>query len=488
MKETPMTHYTRLYPGWQDYGFSEARLGSLAGSMGLGNLALLDTTFAGLVYFGQFIDHDLTRDETKLADAGKLEPENTPNHRSPKLDLDSVYGGGPSSELDDRTVAPKDYLYDHSKPGWELLRLGSTQAETVNGIGFPTTASDLPRRQDLTAIIADDRNDENLIIAQLTVLFLKFHNRMVAMIGRDEALQRKIAGRTIFEKARRFVRWHYQYLVVTSFLRTVLLEHIYNDVFLPTSPPYVPKLYNPKSVPLALPVEFTMAAFRFGHSMVRNGYMLNEHDLTDRPLLSLLRHQPRQIRGSEKIDWTFFFDNGAQSAHRIDTKLAKDLLTLPPEAIALFISADPVSILSLPARTLLRGAKVGLPSGQDLARQAGEPLVDFSPKDNNFEIVSCNDMLTVTPLWYYLLHEAKVAGSSDPLAVLQRNAGDCLGPLGSRIVAEVFLAVLKSDEESYFTVDPMWKPPRPHFPQMPDVYEPIDSLIHLAEFALAMRD
>jgi Animal haem peroxidase len=486
MKVSSTANYTRLYPGRHDYGFTEARLCSLAGSMGLGGLALIDTTFSGIVYFGQFIDHDLTRDETKLADAGKREPEDTPNYRRPKLDLDSVYGKGPLYELNDQ-IDSRDYLYEHSKPGYELLRLGGNHAETVNGFGFPATASDLPRRPDLTAIIADDRNDENLIIAQMTVLFLKFHNRMVEMIDRDQDLQRKIAGNNIFEKAQRFVRWHYQYLAVTSFLRTVLLEEIYNDVFLPKDPPYVPKIYNPTTVPLALPIEFTMAAFRFGHSMVRNGYTLNEHDSTDRPLLSLLRHEPRQIRGSEIIDWSFFFDNGAQSAHRIDTKLAKDLLTLPPEVVSLFISADPVGTLSLPARTLRRGAKMGLPSGQDLAKKAGVARVEFLSTDKNFKIVACNDMLEATPLWYYLLHEAQVAGSGDSTAIQQRNAGDCLGPLGSRIVAEVFLAVLQTDKESYFRVDPTWKPPRPHFPHMPDVYEPVDSLMHLAEFALAAR-
>src|SRR5205085_12003889 len=215
----------------------------------------------------------------------------------------SLYGKGPACEVSDETVDLQECLYEHSKPGFELFRLGATEADALEEVTFPSTANDLPRRHDLTAVIGDDRNDENLIIAQLTVLFLKFHNRMLDMIDRDPMLQRTIPGSTIFAKTRRFVQWHYQYLVVNRLVNQVILDRVFNEVFGSQSQGYVPKLYDAPGPAPASPVEFTMAAFRFGHSMVRNGYRLNGSDVRDRPLLGLLRHEPRRIRGSEVIDW-----------------------------------------------------------------------------------------------------------------------------------------------------------------------------------------
>src|SRR5918998_1007269 len=50
---------------------------------------------AGTTFVGQFLDHDVTFDNTSRLGV-VTDPAQTPNTRVPRLDLDSVYGGGPS--------------------------------------------------------------------------------------------------------------------------------------------------------------------------------------------------------------------------------------------------------------------------------------------------------------------------------------------------------------------------------------------------------
>ena len=52
------------------------------------------TPRVGYTYFSQFVGHDLTHDPTPL-DGPYLDPELTPNRRTPYLDLDHVYGTRP---------------------------------------------------------------------------------------------------------------------------------------------------------------------------------------------------------------------------------------------------------------------------------------------------------------------------------------------------------------------------------------------------------
>jgi hypothetical protein len=55
-----------------------------------------------------------------------------------------------------------------------------------------------------------------------------------------------------------------------------------------------------------------------------------------------------------------------------------------------------------------------------------------------------------TPLWYYVLKEAEVI-----------EGGTRLGPVGARIVGEVFVGLLKADRDSYLAGAPNWKPTLP---------------------------
>ena len=143
---------------------------------------------AGFTYLGQFLDHDLTFDKSNLMEGVDIAPATLKQFRSPSLDLDSLYGNGPQD-----AGSAKFYEADGIH-----LKQGTAQ-------GGPA-GSDLPRQTAAPvglAIIADERNDENLAVAQIHAAFIRFHNRVVDTVvnggagraavprgaeGRDEAL------------------------------------------------------------------------------------------------------------------------------------------------------------------------------------------------------------------------------------------------------------------------------------------------------------
>jgi len=114
------------------------------------------THTAGTTFVGQFLDHDITFDATSRLGV-PTDPERTRNTRVPALDLDVVYGGGPS-------VSP------------QLYRSGDRAKLRIESGGL---FEDVPRNADGSAIIADPRNDENLVISGLQAAFIKFHDHMV---------------------------------------------------------------------------------------------------------------------------------------------------------------------------------------------------------------------------------------------------------------------------------------------------------------------
>jgi heme peroxidase len=484
-----MTHYSRLLSGKFHAVFDDNALMGLAGTMESTGLdgRINESIASGAVYFGQFIDHDLTRDDTRLCDAGKEEPEEMINHRTPKLDLESIYGRGPAAELADESIPPVFYLYDHSEKGAELFRLGTAEANGARRDGELRYGSDLPRFRG-RAVIADDRNDENLIIAQLTLLFLKFHNGLVKLLRDNPPRIQECGGDTIFAKARRLATWHYQYLVLHDFLNHVLLGDTREQVF--ENPKYQPILgFAPEvDTPVNLPVEFSMAAFRFGHSMVRNRYDLNS--TSNKHLWELLRRKPQPLKGDEIIDWREFFSLEARNQSlRIDTVLAKALFSLPPDVVKLFTQSSTVGTLVLPARTLIRGSRTRLPSGQQICNELKWDPVEIVRTDfgmnSYYDLLKWHGFVTKTPLWYYLLHEAWVSGSNKAEEIKKRQTGFVLGKLGSRIVAEVFLGVLKADRDSFLFQQPDWKPPTLEIPGHP-VLPAITSLMGLVRFVEAL--
>jgi hypothetical protein len=455
---------------------------------------------SGYTYLGQFIDHDITFDP-----ASSLQQQNDPDalvdFRTPRLDLDSLYGRGP---------ADQPYMYDGNK-----FRLGRALFENDK----TTKVRDLPRYIDPNnpqaarrALIGDKRNDENVVVAQLHAGMLQFHNKLV---DKDPPAS--------FCDIQQQVRWHYQWIVVNDFLVKICGEDVVHDI-LPHLGKKQPIWKNPPRLAFYkfrqdafMPVEFSVAAYRFGHSMVRPIYRLNTRlaggadpnqatkDEIRRGLAGrffiFAGVQKRGLNGFDEfpkewaIDWSLFFDIGGsiknggikrvQPAYKIDTALVNPLGFLPEfskpaqapageltiaqlQSIALNPVMDPSNLAQ---RNLLRGMAMGLPSGQDVARLMGvEPIADANLRigkavvadwDTNPTLVSIDKSFEDNaPLWFYVLAEALYEwilrakskggkGNEEPLR---------LGTVGGRIVAETLIGLLWADGHSYLRQAPNWKP------------------------------
>jgi hypothetical protein len=402
-------------------------------------------------YFGQFVDHDITFDPSST-----LQKQNDPNalidYRTPAFDLDNVYGRGPDDQ---------PYMYDGS-----AFLLGNKLS------GGDASSTDLPRNnaKPSRALIGDPRNDENSIISQLQGLFLRFHNRALA----DNP-------RLPFEDIQRLVRFHYQYVVMTDFLPRIVTNDVLDQ--LKSGGLYDPtklRFFTWRNEPF-MPVEFSVAAYRLGHSMIRPGYRLN--DTTLLPIFPTANFPEgltgfRSMNPNWGIDWGRFIDidnriyDGSaaenqrrlQFAYRIDTSLVNPLHNLPDTVVS---DRPP----SLGERNLLRGWRLGLPSGQAVARAMGlQPLTDDKiligaavekPAKALPDITAAPEAFKGNcPLWVYILAEAMQNKTSVKLPVkesVQVNTPQ-LGPVGGRIVAEVFLGLLSGDKASYLNLDPSWQP------------------------------
>jgi hypothetical protein len=360
---------------------------------------------AGYTYLGQFIDHDVTFDPTSSLQRAN-DPDALLNFRSPKFDLDSLYGSGPDDD---------PFLYDQEAGGLKLL---------VGSVIGSDDEDDLPRNVQGRALLGDPRNDENIIVSQLHLAFIKAHNQAM-----DELAGQFIDDEERLIAAQRTVRWRYQWVVVHDYLKRILDEATYQDMVTEKDgrQDFKLKFYKAKKNPY-LPVEFSVAAFRFGHSMARPRYDINSV-VRDLPLFAEGDPGPlgdfrgfRPLPERWTVDWSLFFDLGGttQRSRKIDTQLADALFRLPGEL---------GEMSSLAFRNLRRGFQFGLPSGQAVAAHIGAAPLSA----DDLEIGGRE-----APLWYYVLKEAEVV-----------HAGERLGPVGSRIVGETLLGLLEADPLSY---------------------------------------
>ncbi len=426
----------------------------------------------GYTYLGQFIDHDITAtpQEMELSPDGVIDPEAFFNQRTPSLDLDSVYGMGPVDSPD---------MYEADKVH---LKVGLTSPTPVGPPGGPIpggTPNDLPRKSDTdpTAIIGDGRNDENLAVAQTHVAFLKFHNKIVDEIQASTGL----SGQALFDAARKEVVLHYQSIVMTDFLPRIMEQGVLQDVLINGRKFYKDDLAQ------CMPIEFSVAAYRLGHSMVRPQYEWNRvfnslaggvpatFDLLfefsgvsgtrtpnpddDPPFFGL-----PTLPSNWVVDWTRMYDfSGVQgvSSHpdmnltrEIDASLAMDLSTLPEiqrdPKVAAMPDEEKKILFSLATRNLLRGRLMELATGQQVAEamtHAGINFVPITPEEiaagPHTAIVEANNFHNETPLWYYVLREAKI-----------RHDGTSLGPVGSRILAETFIGLVSNSKINIFKDQP----------------------------------
>jgi hypothetical protein len=412
-------------------------------------------------YLGQFIDHDLTFDPASSLQA-QDDPDALTDFRTPAFDLDNVYGRGPDDQ---------PYMYD----GANAFLLGNPLS------GGDPKATDLPRNSanPARALIGDPRNDENSIVSQLQGLFHRFHNRILA----DNP-------NAPFEELQKLVRFHYQYVILNDFLPRIVHSSVIAD--LRTNGQYDQKklkFFHWKNGPF-MPVEFSVACYRLGHSMIRPGYRLNNSVLVPIfPVASPPADPPglkegltgfRAMIPSWGIDWGRFIDidvrtydgtpdqnkQRLQFAYRIDTSVVNPLSNLPPP-----VAVDPSS---LPQRNLLRAWRLGLPSGQHVAHTMGvTPMQDKDiligkgvdkqdPADppivpiTNVSPVFANNC----PLWTYILAEAMQHQETVKVPVQESVSITTprLGPVGGRIVLEVFLGLMFGDNHSLLNLNASWQP------------------------------
>jgi hypothetical protein len=417
---------------------------------------------AGFTYLGQFIDHDLTLDTTPI-DQQKADPLAIRNFRSPKLDLDSLYGQGPdvSPELFARDAATFRMLP-------EMLIGTAMDSTDQNQNPVPALPNDLPRNRVGRALIGDERNDENLLVAQTHLLFLKFHN---AVVGHLRVSQPALAGAALFNEARRIVTWHYQWIVLFDFVERLTEPGLINRIRQRGR-----QFYRFRKTPF-MPVEFAAAGYRLGHSMVRESYSHNRvfrpggivtgllsllffftgksgaiiGDLVDRPDVGPAPGPgpQRSLPSNWVIDWRRFYDLDTPAgtpdftlnpARKLDPFLVPSLHTLPGGGG------------SLPFRNLRRGVILGLPSGQAVANAMRvQPLTTAQLTSGaDGAVLQQLGLADATPLWYYILKEAEQLGN-----------GLRLGPVGSNIVAETFLGIVHGDHDSFLWQRSNWQPELP---------------------------
>lgn len=394
-------------------------LGRVGGAMDGGNPPPTDTTQnnlrmkAGYTFLGQFVDHDLTLDTTSILER-QVDVNGTTNFRTPAFELDSVYGLGP---------AVQPYLYDQQKPGNLLIA---------------SDGNDLQRNAQGRAIIGDPRNDENILVSQLQLLFIKFHNKVY-----DTEFADMPHGKARFEAAQTFVRWHYQWLVMNEFLpRLVGSKRTAATI---ANPPFEFETDH-----AYMPVEFSAAAYRFGHSQVRPGYALGPNRGAalfpgdpNAPFGNFDLRGFRPVPPELLVDWSFFFGGAptAQAGKKVDTLISTVLLQLPTGVVP---KDEPNRHRSLATRNLQRGIDMCLPSGQTLACHLGiPPLTEAEIWTTKGASIGSGP----APLWFYCLREAEV-----------RTGGARLDGVGAAIVARTFVALMLKDKASYLVQDPGFVP------------------------------
>jgi heme peroxidase len=389
---------------------------------------------AGYTYFGQFVDHDITLDISSSLDVN-TDANTINNMRSAALDLDSLYSRGPGLD---------PFIYAFPSAGPPTAVKFQVGINTNTGPGGPSSTGaqggmvtqvnfDVPRLAGAqTAIIGDPRNDENLIVVQLHHAMLRFHNAVV-----DLLLAASFAG-DIFAEAKRIVTHHYQWVVVHDFLKRICGVATVDNA--------LASVVAPVGSAFRMPVEFAVAAYRFGHSMIRDTYWVNFNFIAASlgQVFEFNRVPRLPVFSNWVVDFNAFFDTGVpvpihNKARRIDSFMAVGLESLPGFTGMMAILAT---------RNLRRGLALGLPSGQGMAGFLGITPMTVTELTSGIpasEVTLLNSnggiLLTKTPLWYYILREAAVLGG-----------GNQLGPVGGRIVAETFVRMLKRDASSLLNV------------------------------------
>jgi hypothetical protein len=447
----PPFRFSRLGPKGANKQLGEPNRKKIGGAMAVSGGGQSQVP-AGFTYLGQFIDHDLTFDKTSVMLGANVTPAQLLQGRSPALDLDSLYGAGPADP-----GSAKFYEADGLH-----LKVGKTTGPTKVGFDLPRGAGNTNAKK-RKAIIPDPRNDENLAVAQHHCAMIRFHNRVVdTQLGSVPAAQK-------FAKAREIVTKHYQWMIRTDYLPRVAAPGVVNDVFNNGR-----KAFEVGAVPTDLPtmpIEFSVAAFRLGHAMVRARYNWNaifDNGGGTLEFLFIFSALGGDLGGDTRLasiwiaDFRRLYDFAEANkpnltvpaakfnrAMRIDTTIVDPLQHLPPGAIGLPANAgfnDPRRNLAF--RNLTRAKMLKLATGQQMAtflKNKGVTLTKLTSAQvrngNNGADLSAltqaqrQALVKDTPLWFYILREAEF------------NGGKLKG-VGARIAAETFHRAMEGSEHS----------------------------------------
>jgi hypothetical protein len=431
----PPARFGELFPNLPEYLVPDAALSALAETMRdraagspLGDNLFYDGTTltdaypAGLTYVGQFLDHDMTLDRTLLIEAGGTPTRATRNGRAIAINLDSVYEG-----------APRD---------GNKLRL------VVNEFGV----LDAPRDEQGFAILGDFRNDENLVLLPVHLGIMRFHNALL-----DKGMA------ATFERAQELTRWHYQWVIAREFLPATIGTALANDIMpfdAAGNPTVNTKFYNRGLARTTMPIEFAVGCYRL-HTLIRNNYNIRSGTrvgIFNTQPLNLVGGRPVPPELVQQSDMFFraptsppFDPPNTQAgplsfnvARRFDASISPQLFNLP----AFALPSNP-EFNNLPVRNLIRGSRLGMAAGQDVARAMGvTPLTNAELNVNAANVAGGTHGVTdpvfqdKVPLWFYFNKEADLL-----------TGGRRLGPVGGRIVGEVIAGLLDSDLTSFVNKD-----------------------------------
>jgi hypothetical protein len=452
--QVPPFRFSRMGPSGSGHQLPEANRRRLAEAITVGGGG--DSQIpAGFTYLGQFVDHDLTFDKTSVMLGEDVSPAELLQARSPSLDLDSLYGAGPADP-----ASEKFYEADgiHLKMGKTLAAEGLPGMDGFDlhrGAGATTAA----KRK---AIIPDPRNDENLAVAQTHLAMIRFHNRVV------DTLPSSVPAGLRFVKARAKVTRHYQWMLRTDYLPRICAAGVVSNVF--NSGRKAFEVGVPATDVPTMPIEFSVAAFRLGHSMIRRAYDWNnifDNGFGTLDLLFTFSAGSGNLGGGSRLpsSWIadfrrlYDFDEANRAdltvpeakfnrAMRIDTTLANPLQGLP---------GFPADEANLAFRNLTRAHMVKLATGQQMAtflKSKGVTLTKLTTAQirdgqngatlEGLTQVQRTALLNDTPLWFYILREAEL------------NQGRLKG-VGARIVAETFHRAIEGSRTSIVR-DPAWRP------------------------------
>jgi len=431
---------------------------------------------SGYTYLAQLAAHDLVSNVAPLPRPGDPASFFARDFRAGRLILDTIYGGGPLATPQPYAVAGNYYRQRYA------LRLGygplsENSADLANGPNTNRPARDIGRvacpyltdpagpaaacalaaapRTD--ALLADPRNDDHVIISQLSALFHEFHNIVYAkLLANDGGVTDDFTAYRRFLEARKVVTVVYRRVIVEDLLRRLLEPGVY-DRYKNAS---YPKDFLDGADDCRVPVEFSHAAYRFGHVMVRFSYTLNDkrkngssietaaiEEILDRS--SARRPTKLPLACTWLVDWSRFFDLGDEQSLNLSRRIAPDVGggTLPGDS---YFANEENRQGGLFLRDLIRGTDAGIRTVDSLiaklpaaerarsrllnepAYREGEIRRWLGQGTNQFSNDELDSLSRDPPLFFFVLFEAA-----------QCQNGERLGILASTILAEVFFAAYK---------------------------------------------